>query len=50
MHHSTHDYGNRGSRTTFERISEQALAYLRSRTADHWLMFAAGVVLGLMVG
>jgi hypothetical protein len=50
MHHSTHDYGSRGSRTGFERMAEQALAYLRSRTADHWLMFAAGVVLGLMVG
>ena len=42
--------GERGSRTGFERMAERALAYLRSRTADHWLMFAAGVVLGLMVG
>jgi hypothetical protein len=50
MHHSTHDYGSRGSRTGFERMAERALSYLRSRTADHWLMFAAGVVLGLMVG
>ena len=50
MHRSMHDYGDRGRRTGFERMAEQALAYLRSRTADHWLMFAAGVVLGLLVG
>ena len=50
MHHSMHDDGSRGSRTAFERMTAQALAYLRSRTADHWLMFAAGLVLGLMVG
>jgi hypothetical protein len=31
-------------------MADQALVYLRSRTADHWLMFAAGAVLGLMVG
>jgi hypothetical protein len=24
--------------------------YLRSRTADHWLMFAAGLVVGMIVG
>jgi hypothetical protein len=37
-------------RSTFERSAERFLGYLRSRTADHWLMFAAGAVLGLMVG
>ena len=50
MHHSMHDYGNRGGRTRFERGAERALAYLSSRTADHWLMFAAGLVIGLAVG
>ncbi len=50
MHHSMHDYGNRNGRTGFERLAEHALAWLRSRTADHWLMFAAGAVLGLIVG
>lgn len=50
MRQGMHDYGNRGGRTGFERIAEHALGYLRSRTADHWLMFLAGLVIGLMVG
>jgi hypothetical protein len=37
-------------RSAFERIADQALTYLRTRTADHWLMFVAGVVLGLLIG
>ena len=47
MYDRTHTYDQR---STFERSAERFLGYLRSRTADHWLMFAAGVVLGLMVG
>ena len=27
-----------------------ALAYLRSRSADHWLMFIAGLAIGLVIG
>ena len=50
MHDSMRDYGGRSGRTGFERLTEQAMAYLRSRTADHWLMFAAGLVVGLIVG
>jgi hypothetical protein len=42
--------GTYDQRSAFERGAERFLAYLRSRTADHWLMFAAGVVLGLMAG
>jgi hypothetical protein len=44
MHDSMRGYGGRRDRTAFERITEQAMAYLRSRTADHWLMFVAGLV------
>jgi hypothetical protein len=50
MHHSMHDYDNRSARTGFERVAERALDYLRSRTTDHWLMFAAGLVIGLLIG
>jgi hypothetical protein len=50
MHHSMHDYGSHRGRTGAERLAEQALAWLRSRSADHWLMFCAGLVIGLMVG
>jgi hypothetical protein len=47
MHERTSTYDQRSA---LERGAERFLAYLRSRTADHWLMFAAGVVLGLMAG
>jgi hypothetical protein len=42
--------GTYDQRSGLERMAERFLDYLRSRTADHWLMFAAGVILGLMVG
>ena len=29
--------------------AERARRYLRSRTADHWLMFMAGVLLGALL-
>ncbi|WP_420346074.1 hypothetical protein [Pelagibius sp.] len=28
---------------------DRAFAYLRSRTADHWLMFAVGLIIGAIV-
>jgi hypothetical protein len=42
---------------TFERChpqpadgwAERARRYLRSRTADHWLMFMAGLLLGALL-
>ena len=50
MHDSMRGYGGRETRTGFERAAEQVLNYLRGRTADQWLMFLAGLVLGLMIG
>jgi hypothetical protein len=50
MHDSMRGYGGRSDRTGFERVAERAMAYLRSRTADHWLMFVAGLVVGMIVG
>jgi hypothetical protein len=50
MRDSTHGYGDRNGRTAFERVAEQASSYLRSRTADHWLMFLAGLMIGLIIG
>jgi hypothetical protein len=43
-------YGERSGRGSFERSAEQVLSYLRSRTADHWIMFLAGLVVGLIIG
>ncbi|HET6521946.1 MAG TPA: hypothetical protein VFG47_19315 [Geminicoccaceae bacterium] len=37
-------------RTTAERLLDQFTAYLRGRTADHWLMFLAGLILGVVLG
>ncbi len=39
-----------GGRTGFERTVERVLNYLRGRTADHWLMFLAGLAIGLIIG
>jgi hypothetical protein len=50
MDESMPGYGERSGRGGFERSAEQVLSYLRSRTADHWIMFLAGLVLGLIVG
>ena len=43
-------YGRRDNRATFERLASAALAYLRSRSSEHWLMFLAGLVIGLFLG
>ena len=32
------------------RLGEQALAFVQSRTAEHWIMFLAGLVVGLILG
>ncbi|MEQ8355641.1 MAG: hypothetical protein RH942_08895 [Kiloniellaceae bacterium] len=32
-----------------DRWVDRARRYLRSRTADHWLMFAAGLLLGALL-
>jgi hypothetical protein len=50
MHDGMRGYGAPDQRTGFERLTEQALGYLRSRTAEHWLMFLAGLAIGLIVG
>jgi hypothetical protein len=44
------DGGAAAARTTAERLLDQLLAYLRTRTADHWLMFLAGLMLGVWLG
>lgn len=35
---------------TLPRMGEAFVAYLRSRRAEHWVMFAAGLVLGVLLG
>jgi hypothetical protein len=34
----------------FERAGSRVLDFLRSRSADHWIMFLAGIVVGMIVG
>jgi hypothetical protein len=54
MHRSgefDHDpYQRGGHGDGFERAGSRIFAFLRSRTADHWLMFLAGVVIGMILG
>ena len=33
----------------FDRWVERTRLYLKSRTADHWMMFIAGLVLGALL-
>lgn len=33
-----------------QRLGENLIAYIRSRTAEHWIMFVAGLALGLLLG
>jgi hypothetical protein len=42
--------GRRDHRTNFERLASGALGYLRSRSSEHWLMFLAGLMVGLILG
>ena len=50
MDHRADLYGSRNHRTVFERLAAAALDYLRSRSSEHWLMFCAGLVVGLLLG
>jgi hypothetical protein len=43
-------YGRRDHRAGFERVASDALNYLRSRSSEHWLMFLAGLLIGLFLG
>lgn len=39
-----------GGQQSFDRWVERSRSYLKSRTADHWLMFAGGLLLGALLG
>jgi hypothetical protein len=50
MDHRADLYGYRNHRTGFERVAASALDYLRSCSSEHWLMFFAGLVVGVLLG
>jgi hypothetical protein len=50
MDHRADLYGRRDHRAGFERLASSALEYLRSRSSEHWLMFCAGLLVGLLLG
>jgi hypothetical protein len=53
MHRSEFDrdpYQRAGRTDGFERAGGRILDFLRSRKADHWIMFLAGIVVGMIVG
>jgi hypothetical protein len=43
-------YGGRAQCAGFERLAGDALDYVRSRSSEHWLIFLAGVLIGLFLG
>lgn len=49
---SRYEYEQAGSdhQGTVQRLAEAAVAYLRSRKAEHWIMFLAGLGLGAVLG
>jgi hypothetical protein len=46
----SHAPGSARSNPGFERWIARARRYLLSRTADQWLMFLAGLLLGVLIG
>jgi hypothetical protein len=53
MHRSAFDrdpYQRSGRSDGIERGGAWAIEFLRNRTADQWLMFLAGIVIGMIVG
>ena len=46
---AVHIYLAAKGRQTFDRWAERTRLYLKSRTADHWLMFIAGLLLGALL-
>ena len=39
-----------GGQQRLDRWVERTRSYLKRRTADHWIMFAAGLLLGALLG
>ncbi len=40
----------RGTRGGLARLGDDLLGWLRTRPTEHWLMFVAGLALGLAIG
>ena len=36
--------------TTFYRLLDQALDFIKTRRSDHWVMFFIGLIIGLILG
>jgi hypothetical protein len=43
-------YRYAGRSDGFNRAGSRILDFLRSRSADHWVMFLVGVVVGIIIG
>lgn len=50
MNQSTYGQAGPGRGDRMQRLGEALVAYVRSRTAEHWIMFAAGLALGVLLG
>lgn len=44
------DNGMSRRRNGFSHLMDRFIAYVGSRTGEHWIMFIAGLVAGLILG
>ena len=44
------DDSPRSGRSGFARLGQWLAGYVRSRQTDHWIMFLAGLAIGLLLG
>ena len=50
MQHARHHFDHDDRPTAWSRLGEKGLSFLQTRTAEHWVMFLAGIVVGLILG
>ena len=50
MRHASEIDGEPAPRMNLQRLGDRLVAFIASRKPDHWVMFAAGLMLGLLLG
>ena len=50
MQHARHHFDHHDRPTGWGRLGEKAWSFVQTRTAEHWVMFLAGIVVGLILG
>ena len=50
MEHYVTNARHESARATLERVSERLLEYVRTRSAQEWVIFLTGLAFGLLIG